>query len=617
MVPAARVDPKQPVGMVTLAALLAAAGALVWTHTARAGVIVADIDPGGGDVFVATADIETDLNAGFDFTIDVGVLAPGDPAPVVSFSNEVLWSTTPTLAVQRGSATGVSVLFDAAGQSINGPGGQLRIDVDASVAQGLTDQITVNRLTIDNAGSVDLTNAGNDFDDVSVMSAGSVNLTDQNGLTVSGDIVSQLGAIDVVTGGSLAVASDVRAQNNLSLRGLGVAIATGSQLQSLAGDLAVRGGSGTLSVGQFGQLLSLGRIELTADSLDLANTSQVGGGIIGGSADTVILRPFTAGADMTLGTPPGPAAVFDLSDDALATVRATNLFIGDQTAGALDIGQWTPSAATVSGVLTLASGAGISATGPLNLNAGGAGLLLRGGGPAELGNPANRIGDLAATLTSGGLTLTSQDTLRIATLVDDFGAVAGIDANGNVSLAAPEILLAEAGINANGNVDLVAPQILLAQDITATGGVTLIGETDVDGQRGIDAQSFVVNGGLSFDLAGTGSQEFDSITLGDVPGRGVFINGLVEIALASSFNPQVGDIFDLITAGVFDIDDAEFDLPTLSANRFFTVKVEVIDVGRSVLRAKVMHEPAGLLALIVGLGGLAFASARPGRRATK
>ena len=583
--------------MTALAALLAAAGTLVWTPTAHAGVIVADVDPGGGDVFVATADIESDLNAGIDFTIDVGVLAPGDPSPVVSFRNEVLWNTPPTLAVQRGSATGVSVLFDAAGQSINGPGGQLRIDVDGSITQGLTDQITVNRLTIDNAGSVDLTNAGNDFDDVSVMSAGSVNLTDQDGLTVSGDIVSQLGAVDVLTGGSLAVTSNVLAQNTLALRGLGVAIATGSQLESLAGDLAVQGGSGTLSVGQFAQLLGLGRVELIADGLNLASTSQVGGGIIGGSADTVILRPSTAGADMTLGNPPGPAAPFDLSEAELATVRATDLIIGDQAAGALGIGQWTPGVSSVSGVLTLASGSGISATGPLDLNSTGAGLLLRGGGPAVLDNPANRIGDLAATLTSGGLTLTSQDTLRIATLVDDFGSVVGI--------------------NANGNVSLEAPQILLAQDIAANGGVTLIGDTDVDGQRSIDAENFVVNGGLSFDLAGTGSQEFDSITLGDVPGRGVFINGLVEIALASSFNPQVGDIFDLITAGVFDITDAEFDLPSLSANRFFTVKVEVIDVGRRVLRAKVMHEPAGLLALIVGLGGLAFASARPARRARR
>src|SRR5207247_1629314 len=125
------------------------------------------------------------------------------------------------------------------------------------------------------------------------------------------------------------------------------------------------------------RLLTSGTIALTAANMVLDTTGQIGGTGVGvGSASNIIL---TGPSNTTIGIA-GGAGTLALAVNELSTMRATNVRIGNTSAGNMAVNAWTPVAAfAANGTLTLASTGTITQGGIINLATSASKLLIRGG----------------------------------------------------------------------------------------------------------------------------------------------------------------------------------------------------------------------------------------------
>ncbi len=125
-------------------------------------------------------------------------------------------------------------------------------------------------------------------------------------------------------------------------------------------------------------MFSTGTISLIADSMSLstAGSSQVGGTAVDtGSATLVVISAFTPGTSIGIA---GAAGALSLTANELNTIYATNVRIGNSSAGDVTVGSWKPHANVASnGVITLDTAATITQTGVIDLSLDSAGLLLR------------------------------------------------------------------------------------------------------------------------------------------------------------------------------------------------------------------------------------------------
>ena len=106
----------------------------------------------------------------------------------------------------------------------------------------------------------------------------------------------------------------------------------------------------------------------------------------------------------------------------------------------------SPVSTFATGVLTLDTGGTITQSGVINLSAAGSGLILRDASSVTL-NSANSLTNLAATSIGGAISVTNgaANTLNVANLTDDLGAVNGISTSGNVALTNSAGAIAETG----------------------------------------------------------------------------------------------------------------------------------------------------------------------------
>ncbi|WP_425614617.1 cohesin domain-containing protein [Anatilimnocola sp. NA78] len=220
----------------------------------------------------------------------------------------------------------------------------------------------------------------------------------------AGQIALPIATSDLAVSGTGQISLD--AQQKISL-------ATGSSLRSESGAISLSAAQPTTTTsGNFhtidvsgGAIVStLGNVQLTADSMNLASAAEVTA-----TAGTVTLQPKTAGFGIDLG-----------AADSLTTLGLTDAELDLVTAGTLVLGSSTSGALTISGSINR-----VAAT-TLNLNSGAAisfttGTLNSAGGNVVL-NPATSI----SFATSGVDVVTGAGTLSFGSGDDLTLAINGL-----------------------------------------------------------------------------------------------------------------------------------------------------------------------------------------------
>ena len=195
---------------------------------------------------------------------------------------------------------------------------------------------------------------------------------------------------------------------------------------------------------------------MIADTLAIDSAAQIGGSALNTSrAATVIVAPSTLGTTIGLA---GGAGSINLTAAQLATMRGTNIRIGNSNAGAMAIGAgstWTPAANFATGNLTL-FGAGITQNGGIDFSTSGSSLILRSGGTVTLTDSNNVFSNMAASNSSGSVSILNKATnpLTVTNLTDDLGTVSGITTPGAITLT----------------VSGVGGELTIDSDVTTSGG---------------------------------------------------------------------------------------------------------------------------------------------------
>lgn len=286
-----------------------------------------------------------------------------------------------------------------------------------------------------NAGAINFTSTGNNF-------SGDVYATNTAVNSVNISNTSTLRLADITLTGN----------SNLTATGVNLAVIANHTI-STSGDITLNSGTGTLSTNNNTLLFTSGAINFIGDSMTLntAGGSQIGGTSLGsGTSSYTTLTAATAGT--TIGIAGGTGGL-NLSQNELNKIYATNVRIGDSTAGAIDINPWSPAANFASnGVLTLASASAITQGGGsgIDLSANGASLALRSATSVALANTNNIFSNIAANIT-GGLTLANSANTIVTALTDDLGAISGITANGAVTVTASGTLAVNNDITSTNN----------------------------------------------------------------------------------------------------------------------------------------------------------------------
>lgn len=289
------------------------------------------------------------------------------------------------------------------------------------------------------AGDATIQHTGNAvLGDISTV-GGNISVTAQQNATVNGIIDSQTGSTTITANtGVLTINQNISsAINTISLTGAGIVQAADTVMNSGPGSLTLNAGANAITTNSGSQLLSTGTLTLIANTMSLSTLggAQIGGDTSGTNTDFAANAILHGTNGTTIGVA-GGAGTLSLPANILATIRANNARIGDNNAGAITIGTWTPTATFArNGALTLASANGITQTGALNLSTSASSLLLRRSSGVTLTNSGNIINSVAATI-SGMLMITNAPTrpLTVTGVTDDLGTVNGITAPGGVTL---------------------------------------------------------------------------------------------------------------------------------------------------------------------------------------
>ena len=316
-----------------------------------------------------------------------------------------------------------------------------------------------------------------------------------------GAITTAGGALTINQTGFVTISDNLSSSGgNISITGVGITFPATIVADSGAGALSVNAGTGLLTTSATSYLLTTGTATLTADTMTLDASGQIGGdGAGSGTAAAAILQPSTAA---TIGVA-GGAGSLNLTVAELDTVRATNVRIGNTAAGAMAVGTWTPAATFAPGVLTLAAGGGITQTGPIDLSTSTSDLLIRGAGDVLLTDATNVFTNVAASKSAGALSITDAvgSTLTVASLTDDLGTANGIATTGVVTLTADSIV-ANAAVDGGANLislNATAGSLSGTGAIGGTAGnsVELLATTTITSTTGADSIAAFAAGGVT------------------------------------------------------------------------------------------------------------------------
>ena len=299
-----------------------------------------------------------------------------------------------------------------------------------------------------------------------------------------GLITTGAGTVNINHTGAVTIGANIGATDAaVSVTGSGLTVAAATTVNSGTAALSVNAGVGTLTMNAASLLLTTGTATLTADAMALDATSQVGGTAAAtGSAAAAVIQPSTAGTAIGLA---GGAGALNLTTAELATIRATNVRIGNATAGALQTGAWIPVTTFAPGSLTLFAN-GITQTGAINLGTSTSDLLIRGAGDVVL-DTDNVFAIVAASKSAGSLSITNVATnpLTVGSVTDDVGTANGITAPGGVSLTASgaggSLTVNQNISTTNGNVSLAGTGVTVATGVSVSSGS---GAILIDGNDG-------------------------------------------------------------------------------------------------------------------------------------
>ena len=394
-------------------------------------------------------------------TIDSGsgAISINGGGGALQFNTGILTTTNNTssaLQIANGTTVALGNINIGSGTMILGAG-----DISGAVTQNGSTSITVDTLIANTSNSLILANASNSINTLgAVTTAGNLSILSTGLLTINGNVSS--------------------GSNNISLTSVGLTQNANQVVNSGAGSLTIAAGTGTLTLNSGSLMLTTGVATLTADNFVFdtsATPAQVGGTSAGsGLAATVILQPTTAGRTIGIA---GAAGLVSLLQGELNDIYASNVRIGNSSAGAITINTWTPAANFASnGVLTLDSAGAITQGGVINLSANSAGLLLRNASSTTL--TANNVFSNIAANIAGAISISNAATypLTVTSLTDDLGSVSGITAPGGVTLTSSgsggSITVNQNITTTNNAMSLTGTGITLAASTTLNAGTNNI-----------------------------------------------------------------------------------------------------------------------------------------------
>jgi len=368
----------------------------------------------------------------------------------------------------------------------------------------LTNNNIFNNIAANISGLLSITNAAtNPFtvtsftDDIGTVTG----ITAPSGITLSAS----------GTGGSITINQNLSTSNNIiSLTGSGITQAANTTINAGTNNLTLNAGNGNLTMGASSLLYSRGIVTLTAGTMNL-NGTQIGGSATATQTATNVI--FTGSLGVSIGIA-GGSGTLQLSGSALDTIKSVNVRIGDSTAGAVNIGTWTPASSSFvkNGVLTLDSASTISQTGAINLlSSSTRSLLIRDSSGVSLTDSGNVLNNLAANV-SGNLSLTNASTnpLTVTSVTDDIGTVTGVTAPHGVTISTS----GTGGLlTISGNITSTNSAISLAGS-----GITLSSNNTVDagsGSLSVDAGSgtLTTNNNTQFYTTNIATLTADAMTL--------------------------------------------------------------------------------------------------------
>ncbi len=401
-------------------------------------------------------------NGAFDLSLDSGAGTislgnVGNNTPLVNFSA----TTTAALALAN-SITATNAINLTSGGAITGAGilsttGTLTVSSVGGFSKTGANTVSNFNATNTTSGDISFVNTAAPLTITGITQSGGGNISVSNtgGLTINGAVTGGTGTVSLASTTAIVnVNAGISTTNNtITVSGISITQASGITTNSGSGTLNYIASLGTLTLNNGSLLLSTGTINLIQNLISFNAAAQIGGTGVGtGFATRTIIIPVTIGR--TIGVADGATGALSLSTNALATIRSTNVRIGDSAiSGAMQVAAWTPSANfATSGVLTLAANGGITQTGVLNLATSGANLLIRQANAANtvLLTQNNILSNVAANV-NGAISISSDSALTVASLTDDIGTVNGIaTTNDNVTLVVNSTIGESVGAIING-----------------------------------------------------------------------------------------------------------------------------------------------------------------------
>lgn len=409
-----------------------------------------------------------------------------------------------------------------------------------NLAVNQTNALVVSGTTALNVGtgSVNLTNAGNDFNVLGSTSVGNFFITDANAIKLNA--ITSTGNVDVDAAGAITRnAGTVSSNGSITLSGSSIGSAAdylsinpGGQanltLTGSGGGLYVSQASGTLTTSSYniqtgGGAGSTETVKLAAADIYFDGFNSMSGGL---GNDAITLTATSNNVLVASGL-----SFTAQSVDLVAQAGSGLVTLGDTTGGV----QFT----TTGGVHLKTSGGNVTQTAPLTLSGGG-GLTLTGGGNVTLDNAGNTLGTVSGSVSGAaslrGLTAVGANGLSVgggATLVSG-GALA---INGALSSSSGNV-----SATATGALSVASAGSVSGSQITLAGTSIAVDGKLYPGRSGVAGGTLTLNGATTFGATSQLHIDFNGATYDSViANNGAnFLAGATLTANAIS-QPAVGD----------------------------------------------------------------------------
>ncbi len=387
-------------------------------------------------------------------------------------------------------------------------------------------------ITAGAANNVTLTNSGNDFGTVSVVSGKDVAITDSNALQLGVSTVS--GTLNVDTSGAITQSGALAVTGATTLSagaGNDITLTTATNKFSSLGitsgrDVAVRDTNG---------------ITLAASTVANSLSVTAGGAIIQSGAITApTLNAKTlinAGAAITLDNSANEVTTVSLLSRNLADTANAVGAISYRDATGFDI-----AAISTTGALTLRSSGSISQSGVIS--AASMGITGTGTGAVDLGTQANSIGTLNAITAAGGFALNNGNSnVTVAGNINATNSAVVISA-GTGSYTQSNNVDVVAG---TGNITVVADTVNIGTNVTGSDAFSTSGTLTLKPKTAGRAMSLA--GSSAFDISAAEMTAFASgvsgpLVIGDTASTGVLTIGAALAMAGKTLVLNGGSITD-------------------------------------------------------------------------